>query len=162
MRHRAIAVCSVLAVSLGLAAAARAQMNPRGEARVTLAGKAIVVDYGRPSLKGRDMLGKAAIGDEWRMGADDPTTLTAPVTLRFGTTVVPPGEYVLRAKKLSDTDWVLKLQKDGKAAAEVPLAASALDTSVELFTIELFEEKGEGVFRMSWGTKALAARFTAK
>jgi len=161
MRHRALTP-SVLAVSLGLAAAATAQMNPRGEAKVTLAGKPIVVDYGRPSLKGRDMLGQAAVGDEWRMGADAATTLKTPVTLSFGSTNVPPGDYVLRAKKVSDTDWVLKLERDGKAAAEVPLTASPLDKSVEVFTIDLAEEKGQGVFRMSWGNLALAAPFTAR
>jgi len=162
MRHHAIMLASVLAAGLGMAPAATAQMNPRGEAKVTLAGKAIVVDYGRPSLKGRDMLGKAAVGDEWRMGADSATTLKTPVSLSFGTTVVPPGDYVLKAKKVSDTDWVLKLESDGRAAAEVPLKGSALDKSVEVFTIDLAEEKGQGVFRMSWGTLALAAPFTAK
>ena len=45
--------------------------------------------------------------------------------------------------------------------AEVPLQASPLDKSVEMFTIELAEEQGQAVFRMSWGNRALAARFTA-
>lgn len=162
MLIRAIAFSTAAAVAAGLAAPAAAQMNPRGEAKVTLAGKPIAVDYGRPSLKGRDMLGKAAVGDEWRMGADTATTLDTPVTLTFGSTVLAPGKYVLRAKKASDTDWALKFEKDGKTAAEVPLVASTLDKSVEVFTIDLAEEKGEGVFRMSWGTRALAARFTAK
>jgi len=162
MRHRALILTSVIAAGLGLASSADAQMNPRGEARVTLAGKPIVVDYGRPSLKGRDMLGKAAVGDEWRMGADGATTLDTPMTLTFGSAAVAPGEYVLKAKKVSATDWALKLEKDGKTAAEVPLIASTLDNSVEVFTIDLADEKGEGVFRMSWGTRALSARFTAK
>ena len=161
MRHRAL-VPYVLAVTFGLTAAATAHSAPRGEAKVTLAGKPIVVDYGRPSLKGRDMLGKAEVGQDWRMGADAPTTLDTPVSLSFGATRVPPGKYVLRAKKVSDKDWVLKLESDGKVAAEVPLQGSALDKSVEEFTIDLAEEKGQGVFRMSWGNVALATRFTAK
>jgi DUF2911 family protein len=161
MRHRAL-VPYVLAVSLGLTAAATAQNNPRGEAKVTLAGKPIVVSYGRPSLKGRDMLGRAEVGSEWRMGADTPTTLNTPVSLTFGSSSVPPGEYVLRAKKVSEKDWLLKLERDGKAAAEVPLQTRPLDKSVEMFTIDLAEEQGQGVFRMSWGSLALATRFTAK
>lgn len=96
------------------------------------------------------------------MGADAPTTLDTPVSLSFGATRVPPGKYVLRAKKLSDKDWTLKLERDGQAAAEVPLQSSTLDKSVEMFTIDLAEEKGQGVFRMSWGTVALGTRFTAK
>ncbi len=159
---RALTFSAVLAAGLALAPSATAQMNPRGEAKVTLAGKPIVVDYGRPSLKGRDMLGKAAVGDEWRMGADSATTLDTPVTLAFGAVEVPPGEYVLRAKKVSDKEWALKLEKDGKTAAEVPLKSAALDKSVEVFTIDLAEDKGKGVFRMSWGNLALEAPFTAK
>ena len=161
MRHRPL-VPFVLAVTLGLAAAATAHSAPRGEAKVTLAGTPIVVDYGRPSLQGRDMLGRAEVGQDWRMGADAPTTLDTPVSLSFGGATVPPGKYVLKAKKVSDKDWTLKLERDGKAAAEVPLQSSPLDKSVEEFTIDLAEEKGQGVFRMSWGNLALATRFTAK
>ena len=124
MRHRAC-VPYVLVVSLGLTATAIAHGNTRGEAKVSLGGKPIVVDYGRPSLKGRDMLGKAEVGQEWRMGADAPTTLDTPVSLTFGGARVPPGQYVLRAKKVSDKDWVLKLERDGKTAAEVPLRAAS-------------------------------------
>jgi hypothetical protein len=162
MRSRALVLSSVLALSCGFGPAANAQMNPRGEATVTLAGKPIVVEYGRPSLKGRDMLGQAAVGDEWRMGADGATTLDTPVSLSFGSTPVAPGKYILRARKLAETQWVLKLMRDGRALAEVPLQATPLDKSVEAFTIDLAEEKGQGVFRMSWGTLALATRFTAK
>jgi hypothetical protein len=162
MSHRALTLASVLAVGLGITPTATAQMNPRGEAKVTLAGKPIAVEYGRPSLKGRDMLGQAKVGDEWRMGADSATTLKTPVTLRFGRVEVAPGEYVLKAKKLSDTEWALKLEREGKAALEVPLQASTAAKSVEDFTIELADEKGQGVFRMSWGTLALSAPFTTK
>ena len=160
--HRTLTLPAVLALTVGLASTAAAQANPRGEAKVTLAGKPIVVDYGRPSLKGRDMLGKAEVGQEWRMGADSATTLKTPVDLRFGTTVAPAGDYVLKARKASDTAWMLKLEREGKDAIEVPLLESALEKSVEVFTIDLAEEQGQGVFRMSWGNRALTARFTSK
>jgi len=162
MSHRALTLTSFLAVSLGLAATATAQMNPRGEAKVTLAGKPIVVDYGRPSLKGRDMLGQAVVGQEWRMGADTATTLTTPVGLSFGAIQVPAGEYVLRAKKVSAADWALLLKRGDDIAAEVPLKAGPLDKSVEVFTIDLAEEQGQGVFRLSWGNLALSAPFAVK
>ena len=161
MRHRAL-VPSALVLTLVCAAHAAAQANPRGEASLTVGGKPIVVDYGRPSLKGRDMLGKAAVGQEWRMGADAATTLKTEATLSFGGVQVAPGTYTLRARKVSETDWSLKFEKDGKAAGEVPLKTTTLDKSVEMFTIDLAEERGKGVFRMSWGTRALSAPFTAK
>jgi DUF2911 family protein len=161
MINRALSCSLAVAVTFALAAPARAE-NPRGEARATFSGKTIVVDYGRPSLKGRDMLGKADVGQEWRMGADAATTLDTDVALHFGKTVVPAGKYVLRAKKTSATEWALKLDSEGKTVAEVPLQASALDTPVEVFTIDLTPDKGDGIFKMSWGTTALQARFTTK
>jgi hypothetical protein len=162
MPSRAFAAAFALMAALSLPASAAEMFNPRGEAKVTLAGKTIAVDYGRPSLKGRDMLGKAAVGQEWRMGADAATTLKTAASLSFGSVQVPPGDYVLRARKVSETDWILKLEKEGAAAVEVPLQSSTIPESVETFTIDLAEEQGQGVFRMSWGTRALAARFTAK
>lgn len=95
------------------------------------------------------------------MGADAPTTLKTAAALRFGSTEVPAGEYVLRAKKVSETDWTLKFEKDGKQVAEVPLQSSTVDAPVEVFTIDLAEEKGQGVFRLSWGNRALSTRFSA-
>jgi hypothetical protein len=161
MRHRAL-VPSVLVLTLACAGLAVAQGNPRGEASLTVAGKPIVIDYGRPSLKGRDMLGKAAVGQEWRMGADAATTLKTEATLNFGGVQVAPGNYTLRARKVSETDWSLKFEKDGQAAAEVPLKSSAADNSVEMFTIDLTGDGGKGLFRMSWGNRVLTAPFTAK
>ena len=162
MRARVLILSPVIAVVFGSVPDSSAQMNPRGETRVTLAGKPIVVDYGRPALKGRDMLARAEVGQDWRMGADSPTTLKTPVALTFGSTVVPAGDYVLKARKVSETDWTLKLEQDDRTVAEVPLKATTLDDSVELFTIDLAEEKGAGVFRMSWGNRALSVPFTAK
>ena len=43
--------------------------------QVTLAGKSVSIDYGRPSLAGRDMIAQLQPGQSWRMGADSPTSL---------------------------------------------------------------------------------------
>ena len=45
---------------------------------------------------------------------DSATTLKTPVALRFGSVDVPPGEYVLKAKKVSDKEWALKLEPRGQ------------------------------------------------
>ena len=136
--------------------------NERGKATATVAGKNVVIDYGRPSLKGRDMLKEAVIGQPWRMGADAATTLHTDAELSFGKVSVPPGEYVLRATKVSEEAWVLNVNRAGEKVAEVPLTASTLPASIETFTIELTASKDKGEFAMKWGTTALKAGFTGK
>jgi hypothetical protein len=157
-------LAAVLSVALaGPSATLLAQANPRGEAKVSLAGKAIAIEYGRPSLKGRDMLGQAAVGKAWRMGADSATTLKTEADLAFGTTVVPKGEYTLTATKLDADKWQLNVSdKDKAKVADIPLDASKLDEGVETFTIELAGSQDKGVFSMLWGTTALKAPFTVK
>jgi hypothetical protein len=151
------------AAALALAAPVLAQ-NPRGEAKATVAGKVVAIEYGRPSLKGRDMLGQAQIGQAWRMGADAATSLKTDADLAFGTVNVPKGEYVLTATKVSAEEWHLNVlsKADRSKIAEIPLAASKAPQAVELFTVELKGEKEKGAFSMSWGTTALKADFTGK
>jgi hypothetical protein len=149
-------------VSLALAVPAAAQ-NARGEAKATVAGKSVAIDYGRPSLRGRDMLGKAEVGTPWRLGADAATTLKTDADLDFSGVKVPKGEYTLQATKVDATKWNLNVLGKGDAkVADIPLASSTLSAPVETFTIELKGEKEKGELSMSWGTLAMKAPFTAR
>src|SRR5262245_21001751 len=149
-------------LSLALAVPAVAQ-TARGEAKATVAGKAVAIDYGRPSLRGRDMLGKAEVGTPWRMGADSATTLKTEADLDFSGVKVPKGEYTLQATMVEAAKWSLNvLGKDDAKVADIPLASSTLSTPVETFTIELKGEKDKGEFSMSWGNLAMKAPFTAR
>jgi hypothetical protein len=155
---------ALAAVALALAAPVFAQGNPRGEATAMVADKAVSIEYGRPSLKGRDMLAQAQIGQAWRMGADTATGLKTDADLSFGSVQVPKGEYVLTATKVAADEWHLNvLAKDDRAkVADIPLAMSKVDPSVEMFTVELKGDKDKGEFKMMWGTTELKADFTAK
>jgi hypothetical protein len=136
---------------------------PRGEAKLDLGGKAVTIDYGRPSLNGRDMLAKAEIGKPWRLGADAPTTLKTDVDLGFGSPKVPHGDYILSATKVAEDKWVLNVKKPGKeesTVADVPLTLSKLPESVEVLTLELKGDKMGGSLAIKWGTTALTASFT--
>jgi hypothetical protein len=155
---------AVLALVLAaLAVPALAHGAPRGEAKATVAGKAVSVDYGRPSLAGRDMLGKAEVGKPWRMGADAPTTLKTDADLAFGPVAVPKGTYVLTATKTAEDAWVMNVAMQGSdKPQEVPLTVSKLPESVETLTIDLRGDKNKGEFEMKWGTLSLKAGFTGK
>ena len=155
---------ALAAVAVCVAAPVLAQGNPRGEAKATVAGKAVAIDYGRPSLKGRDMLGQAQVGQAWRMGADAATGLKTDADLAFGAVSVPKGEYILQATKVAADQWQLNIlsKVDRSKIADVPLAASKLPASVELFTIDIKGEKDKGELMLSWGSTALATTFTGK
>jgi len=155
---------ALAALAVMVAGPAFAQGNPRGEAKAMVAGKAVSIDYGRPSLKGRDMLGQAQVGQAWRMGADTATGLKTDADLSFGTVVVPKGEYILTATKVAADQWHLNVlaKADRAKVADIPLTPGKLDSSVEMFTIALEGEKDKGEFEMHWGTTALKAPFTGK
>lgn len=78
-------------------------------------GKWLVVNYGRPLLRGRTGIfgsgadyGKRVSPDAaiWRMGANDTTTLTTQAALQIGSGTLQPGVYNLFAD-LKATGWTL-------------------------------------------------------
>jgi len=153
-----------LALSLLATVPLFAQGAPRGEAKAKVAGKAIAVEYGRPSLKGRDMLAQAKVGTPWRMGSDASTTLKTEADLQMGSLAVPKGDYVLSATKVAEDKWEINLTKAGDNAAlgSAPLVAEKLGDPVETFTIELSGQGNAGELKLKWGTTALKTGFTAK
>jgi len=133
--------------------------NPREEVQAEVGGAKVSVEYGRPSLKGRDMLGQAAEGMVWRVGADKAATLTTSAALSFGERSLAAGSYTVKARKDAGDSWTLLLES-GETTTEVPLETSSLPESVELFTI-LVSGGGSGRLEMHWGQRALATSFTA-
>jgi hypothetical protein len=155
---------ALAAAAVALAVPVFAQGNPRGEAKATVAGKTVSIDYGRPSLKGRDMLGQAQVGQAWRMGADAATRLLTEADLTFGSVSVPKGEYVLTATKVAADQWHLNVldKTDRSKVADIPLTLDKVEPGVEMFTVELQGDKDKGEFVMKWGTTTLQASFTGK
>jgi len=154
-----------LAALSALAVPVLAHGADRGEAKATVAGKAVTIDYGRPTLKGRDMLAQAEVGKPWRMGADADTTLKTDADLVFGGAAVAKGEYVLTATKVAEGKWqlnVLTKTKEKAKVADVPLELAKVPASVEMLTIDLAGDKGKGTFTLSWGDVSLKTAFTGK
>jgi hypothetical protein len=157
----------VLSALLAVPALAQAQAE-RGKAEMKAGAGAMTLDYGRPSLKGRDMLGQLKEGSFWRMGRNEATVLTTPVDLAFGTTRVAKGAYSLWLKKTGDNfELVLNSQTGqwgtqhdpAKDVASVAMAKSPLAAAVETFTMGLAPAAKGGTLELSWGAAKLAAPF---
>ena len=169
MIFRTTALATVATVAL--AALATAQ-NPRGAAETTVSGKKVSIEYGRPSLKGRDMLSQAPVGTVWRTGADQSTTFTTEADLVFGSTTIPKGSYSLFTKRTGEDGWSLVFNKQtgqwgtehdaGQDLATAPLKWVKADAGPDQFTIELTSSGNKGEVRMLWGMNVLTAAFEAK
>jgi hypothetical protein len=126
------------------------------------------VDYGQPSLKGRDMLAQLQEGTFWRMGMNQATVLTTPVDLSFGATRVAKGAYSLWLKKSGETFELVFNSQTGqwgtqhdpaKDVASVALTKSPLPAPVETFAMGLAPAPKGGTLELSWGATKLAAPF---
>lgn len=126
--------------------------SPPGTAEVSLKGKTITIDYSRPSMRGRKIMGELVpYGEVWRTGANEATTLTTPVDLNIGGTKVPAGKYTLWTLPSAGT-WKLIINKqtgqwgtnydEKQDFARIDMQKSELSAPVEQFTIS-FDKKGE-------------------
>jgi hypothetical protein len=157
-------IARYMTAGLLLVASLVAAQEQRGEAKATVAGKAVAIEYGRPVLAGRDMLGQAKAGVPWRMGSGSPTSLKTDADLSFGAVAVPKGAYILTAVKDEKGGWSMIASKaeGGAKVAEVPLKSETTKESVDAFTIALTGKGNAGEFSMSWGTAKMSAAFTGK
>jgi hypothetical protein len=135
--------------------------SPHDTASVTLKGKKISIDYGRPFLKGRKVGQELApYGKVWRTGADEATTLTTEIDLNIGGINVPAGKYTLYTLP-SEGTWKLIINKqtgqwgtkydESQDLARVDMKKTELSQSVEQFTIS-FDKKGESTaeLKLDW------------
>ena len=143
--------------------------STRGKAELKLSSGSVTIDYGRPALKGRDMLAQLKPGDAWRMGNNQATVLTTPADLTFGSTKIPKGAYSLFLKLAAPGKFELVfntqtgqwgLQHDAsKDFASVPMKQEKPPSPVEVFTIDLKSAPGGGMIALSWGENFLTSEF---
>lgn len=141
----------------------------RGKAEMKAAGGSITIDYGRPSLKGRDMLSQLAVGSFWRMGSNMASVLTTPVDLTFGDVKVPAGSYSIWLKRAAADSFELVfnsqtgqwgMQHDvSKDLYAVPMKNETKSTSTETFTIDFKSEPAGGTLVLDWGNTLMSAGF---
>jgi hypothetical protein len=145
---------------------------PRADATVTVKGKKISINHGRPTLKGRDLLAQAPVGTVWRVGMNQATELTTEADLMIDGKELKAGKYSLWVRRTGDDAWTLAFHpktgiwgapamKEGYVA-ELPLKLEKATDSAEMLDIDLTDEDGEGEVKIHWGTTLMSGRFGVK
>jgi hypothetical protein len=132
------------------AAAPQQPASPRDTAETQLAGQRMYVDYGRPSMRGRTIMGGLVpYGQVWRTGANEATTLVVPGNVTIGGTPVPAGTYTLYTLP-GETEWQLIVNKQtgqwgteydqAQDLARIPMTVERTAAPVEQLTITVQPE----------------------
>ena len=125
--------------------------------------KAVIrVTYSRPTMNGREVMGKLVpYGKVWRVGANEATEVKFYQDVALAGKNVKAGTYSLFAIP-AEKEWTIILSndldywgafsyKESNDVLRVSAPASTLDTPVENFTIQ-FDKKGDqqGVMKLAW------------
>ncbi len=142
-------------------------LSPRDTTHMTVAGRRVYIDYGRPYMRGRRIMGGLVpFGRVWRTGANAATTLVTEADLTIGNSRVPRGtntQYTLPTAPR----WTLIVNRQtgqwgtqydpSRDLVRIPMQVTTLRQPVEQFTIVL--EPGRGgphSLVMSWETTRAA------
>lgn len=130
---------------------AQGRKSPLDSLTFTVGSKSVKLCYGRPSSRGRVMVGGEAVpfGKLWRTGANEPTIFYAPLSITVAGMRVPAGVYSLYSVP-GATQWEIivnrsisqwgeesyytqevKLQEVGRATVK----REAVTEPIETFTI---------------------------
>ena len=161
----------VAAFAEAFAAAERArgpmgQLSGRDTVRATLGAAHVLVDYGRPHKRGREIFGSLVPwGAVWRTGANAATQFTTDADLIIGDASVPKGAYTLWTIPTPDGGSLIVNKETRQWGTEydpaqdlvrIPMRRSALPLPVEVFAIAVDSTDHGGVLRLDWDTSSFS------
>jgi hypothetical protein len=147
------------------------QVSTRDTVRATIGNAHVWLDYGRPSLRGRNVWMNGVLGDTlWRTGANAATQLGTDADIVIGGATVPAGTYSLWTSTAGGYRLVVNRQHGqwgteydrAQDLVRVPLRESSVSSPVDRFTIGLVPQGSETILTMDWGNKRLSVPVTAK
>ncbi|HEX6306871.1 MAG TPA: DUF2911 domain-containing protein [Longimicrobiales bacterium] len=139
------------------------QLSPRDTVRASVGRANILIDYSRPSARGRTVMGGLVPYDQvWRTGANDATQLITDAPIRIGDLRLEPGSYSLFTIPRTGA-WELIINRQvGMSGLEhdpaqdvgrITLEPSPSPTPTEQFTIRI---DGGRLF-IEWGEASVSA-----
>ncbi len=152
-------------------------LSGRGREEETVGGAKIVVDYGRPHKRGREIFGGIVPwGQLWRTGANLATHLSTDRSLVLGegrdALAVPPGEYTLFSIPAPDGGVLIVNRQTGQSGTahdatrdlgRVPMRIGKLPEVVEGFTIDVQDNGGgRGTINLKWDRAQFTVPFAVR
>ncbi len=150
-----------------------AQQSPPAQTSVTIAGKAIRIDYSAPSMRGRKIFGGLEpYHHVWRAGANAATALHTDANLDIGGLSVPKGDYTLFVY-LDPNQWQLIVSKatgewgldydQGRDLGRVKMQMSKPPKPIETYKMNLSSQGGNsGKLRLEWENTIAEVPITVK
>jgi hypothetical protein len=147
-------------------------MSPRDTVRASVSGASLMIDYGRPSKRGRTVFGDVVPwGSVWRTGANAATQFRTDRALEMGGVVIPAGFYTLWSIP-TQSGWSLVINgetgqwgtdhKDARDLFRIPLQVGTLPRPVETFTISVTPAGQGGTLNLDWDTTHASVPFTVR
>jgi hypothetical protein len=151
------------------AGAAMGALSPRDTARGSTGSVNVLVDYARPSKRGRTIWGDVVPhGKVWRLGADFATHVVFSGDVTLGEAAIPAGTYTLWMLPAADGTAQLIVNKQvrifgtnynpGNDLVRIPLRRESARAPVERLTIEI----ADGRFWIRWDEVAWSAPVTPR
>lgn len=134
-------------------------------------GAIVLVDYGRPMVRGRTVWGGALVPFDsvWRAGANDATHLFTTRAMTFGSVTVPAGAYTLWIQHTRTGTNLIVSRKIGmwgteydpaQDVARIPMQLTPTPSPVEELTVTVRNQSGlGGVLEFAWGGSVAKAAF---
>jgi hypothetical protein len=151
--------------------------SPLDSLTFKVANQPVKVCYGRPSSRGRVMLGGKDIpyGKLWRTGANEPTIFFTPIPLKVAGIAVPPGTYSLYTVP-GRTEWEVIVNRsisqwgeEGNYTAQVKaqelsrakVKSESVTSPIETFTIRAEPDGNNANLVLEWEKTRVKIPFQA-
>jgi hypothetical protein len=136
------------------------QLSPRDTTWGRIGDARMMVDYGRPSRRGRVVFGQVVPwGRVWRTGANEATQFTTDTPLVIGGREIPAGTYSLWTVPRPDGATLIVNRRTRQWGthyertldlARIEMAREPVADPLERFTIAIEPTEAGGVLRLGW------------
>jgi len=170
-KHIAVSYLCLFALLPPLQAHAQKILSPRDSVVLAFDTSLVSVNYSRPSMRGRRIMGELVPWNKvWRTGANQATHLRTTFDMTLGGTPVPRGAYTLWTLP-SPTGWTMIINKqvgqwgtqydERQDLARFRATTRRLSTPIDTFTVVLHKTgKASGVLKLMWERTSVEVPFT--